>query len=156
MATLVRWEPARELATLQAEMSRLMNGIFDSNGRAAQDWVPAADVWETEQELVYALDLPGVEGDAIAIELHDDTLTVSAQRERARDSSEQGFVRFERRFGSFSRSLAVPAGVTEDAVQADYRDGVLEVRVAKPAAPKPRRIKLGSGHPTIEATPEQD
>ena len=64
--------------------------------------------------------------------------------------------RFERRFGSFSRSLAVPAGVTEDAVQADYRDGVLEVRVAKPAAPKPRRIKLGSGHPTIEATPEQE
>ena len=156
MATLVRWEPARELATLQAEMSRLMNGIFDSNGRAAQDWVPAADVWAPEQELVYALDLPGVEGDAIAIELHDDTLTVSAQRERARDSSEQGFVRFERRFGSFSRSLAVPAGVTEDAVQADYRDGVLEVRVAKPAAPKPRRIKLGSGHPTIEATPEQE
>ena len=100
-------------------MSRLMNGIFDSNGRAAQDWVPAADVWETEQELVYALDLPGVEGDAIAIELHDDTLTVSAQRERARDSSEHGFVRFERRFGSFIRSLGVPAGVTEDAVQAD-------------------------------------
>ena len=158
MATLVRWEPARELATLQTEMSRLMNGIFDSNGRAAQDWVPAADVWETEQELVYALDLPGVEEDEITIELHDDTLTVSAQRERdrARDSSEQGFVRFERRFGSFSRSLGVPAGVTEDAVQADYRNGVLEVRVAKPAAPQPRRIKLGGGHPTIESTAEQE
>ena len=156
MATLVRWEPARELASLQAEMSRLMNGVFDSNGRTAQDWVPAADVWETEQELVYALDLPGVEEDAIAIELHDDTLTVTAQRERTRDSSEQGFMRFERRFGSFTRSLGVPAGVTEDAVQADYRNGVLEVRVAKPAAPKPRRIKLGGGHPAIESTSEPD
>ena len=156
MATLVRWEPARELATLQTEMSRLMNGIFDSNGLAAQDWVPAADVWETEQELVYALDLPGVKEDEITIELHDDTLTVSAQRDRARDGSEQGFVRFERRFGSFRRSLGVPAGVTEDAVQADYRNGVLEVRVAKPAAPKPRRIKLGGGHPTLESTPEQE
>jgi HSP20 family protein len=156
VATLVRWEPARELATLQTEMSRLMNGLFDSNGRAAQDWVPAADVWETEQELVYSLDLPGVKEDEINIELHDDTLTVAAQRERTRDSSEQGFVRFERRFGTFSRSLGVPAGVTEDAVHADYRDGVLEVRVAKPAAPKPRRIKLGGGHPTIETTPEQE
>lgn len=156
MATLVRWEPARELASLQAEMSRLMNGVFDSNGRAAQDWVPAADVWETEEELVYALDLPGVGEDDITIELHDDTLTVTAQRERPRDSSEHGFMRFERRFGSFSRSLAVPAGVTEDAVQADYRNGVLEVRVAKPAAPKPRRIKLGGGHPTIESTSEPD
>jgi len=156
VATLVRWEPARELASLQAEMSRLMNGVFDSNGRAAQDWVPAADVWETEEELVYALDLPGVGEDDITIELHDDTLTVTAQRERPRDSSEHGFMRFERRFGSFSRSLAVPAGVTEDAVQADYRNGVLEVRVAKPAAPKPRRIKLGGGHPTIESTSEPD
>ena len=156
VATLVRWEPARELASLQAEMSRLMNGVFDSNGRAAQDWVPAADVWETEEELVYALDLPGVGEDDITIELHDDTLTVTAQRERPRDSSERGFMRFERRFGSFSRSLAVPAGVTEDAVQADYRNGVLEVRVAKPAAPKPRRIKLGGGHPTIESTSEPD
>ena len=156
MATLVRWEPARELASLQAEMSRLMNGVFDSNGRAAQDWVPAADVWETEQELVYALDLPGVSEDEITIELHDDTLTVTAQRERPRDSSEHGFMRFERGFGSFSRSLAVPAGVTEDAVQADYRNGVLEVRVAKPPAPKPRRIKLGGGHPTIESTSEPE
>jgi HSP20 family protein len=156
VATLVRWEPARELATLQTEMSRLMNGLFDSNGRAAQDWVPAVDVWETEQELVYALDLPGVDEDEITIELHDDTRMVTAQRARTRDSSEQGFVRFERRFGSFSRSLGVPAGVTEDAVQADYRNGVLEVRIAKPAAPKPRRIKLGGGHPTIESTPEQE
>jgi HSP20 family protein len=155
VATLVRWEPIRELATLQTEMSRLMNGIFDSNGRTTQDWVPAADVWETEQELVYALDLPGVDEEQIAIELHDDTLTVTAERERTPDNSDTGFLRFERRFGTFSRALGVPAGVTEDAVTADYRNGVLEVRVAKPAAPKPRRIKLGGGHPTIESGTEQ-
>ena len=60
MATLVRWEPIRELATLQTEMSRLMNGLFEGNGRTTQSWVPAVDVWETEGELVYAFDLPGV------------------------------------------------------------------------------------------------
>ena len=155
MATLVRWEPLRELATLQTEMSRLMNGLFEGNGRAVQAWVPAVDVWETEHDLVYAFDLPGVPEEQISIELHDDTLTVSAQRERVDERSEDGFVRFERRFGTFSRALGVPAGVTEESVKADYHDGVLEIRVAKPAEPKPRRIKLGGGHPTIEGNSEE-
>ena len=155
MATLVRWEPIRELATLQTEMSRLMNGVFEGNGRAANEWVPAVDAWETEHELVYAFDLPGVLEERIAVELHDDTLTVTATRERTDERSENGFVRFERRFGTFSRAVGVPAGVTEDGVQADYHDGVLELRIAKPEEPKPRRIKLGGAHPTIEGGTEQ-
>ena len=77
MATVVRWEPVRELATLQTEMSRLMNGLLEGNGRTAQSWVPAVDVWETENDLVYAFDLPGVSQDQISIELQDDTLTVA-------------------------------------------------------------------------------
>jgi len=154
VATLVRWEPIRELATLQTEMSRLMNGLFEGNGRGAQEWVPAVDVWETDRELVYAFDLPGVSEDEVAIELHDDTLTVRAERKRTAETAEEGFVRFERRFGTFSRAVGVPAGVTEDGVTADYRDGVLEIRVAKPEAPKPHRIKLGNGHPTIEGGSE--
>ena len=151
MATLVRWEPIRELATLQTEMSRLMNGIFEGNGRQTQSWVPAVDVWETDNELVYAFDLPGVPEDRISIELHDDTLTVSAERERTDERTEDGFVRYERRFGSFSRAVGVPQGVTEDKVKADYRDGVLEIRVAKPETQKPKKIAVGAGHPTIES-----
>ena len=60
MATLVRWEPFREIATLQNEMSRLMNDVIGGNGETTtRSWVPALDVWETENELVYAFDLPG-------------------------------------------------------------------------------------------------
>ena len=151
MATLVRWEPIRELATLQTEMSRLMNGLFEGNGRATQNWVPAVDVWETEHELVYAFDLPGVSEQDIQVELHDDTLTVTAQRERTEERTEDGFVRYERRFGTFSRALGVPQGVAEDGIKADYRDGVLEIRVAKPEEAKPRRIQVGGSHPTIES-----
>jgi HSP20 family protein len=150
VATLVRWEPVRELATLQTEMSRLMNGLFEGNGRTAENWVPAVDVWETETELVYAFDLPGVPEEQISIELHDDTLTVSAQRDRTQERVEDGFVRFERRFGSFSRAVGVPAGISEDSIKADYRDGVLEIRVAKPEEAKPRKIQIGGGQPTIE------
>ena len=150
MATLVRWEPIRELATLQTEMSRLMNGLFEGDGRTAQSWVPAVDVWETETELVYAFDLPGVSEDQISIELHDDTLTVTAQRERVDERTEDGFVRYERRFGTFSRALGVPQGVNEGSIRAEYKDGVLEIRVAKPETSKPRKIEIGGGHPTSE------
>lgn len=151
MATLVRWEPVRELAALQTEMSRLMNGLFEGNGRTSQSWVPAVDVWETEHDLVYAFDLPGVSEDQISIELHEDTLTVTAQRDRTEERTEDGFSRFERRFGLFQRALGVPAGVNEESIKADYRDGVLEIRVAKPEEAKPRKIQIGGSHPTIEA-----
>ena len=69
--------------------------------------------------------------------------------ERPAEAGKDGFVRYERRFGTFSRALGVPAGVIEEGIEADYKDGVLEIRVAKPEAPKPRRIKLGGGHATI-------
>ena len=151
MATLVRWEPFRELATLQTEMSRLLNGVFEGSGRTTQSWVPAVDVWETEGELVYAFDLPGVSEDEISVELHDDTLTVTAQRDRKEERAEDGFVRFERRFGTFSRAVGVPQGTMEEGIKADYRDGVLEIHVAKPEETKPRRIHIGAGHPTIES-----
>ncbi|HWG55454.1 MAG TPA: Hsp20/alpha crystallin family protein [Gaiellaceae bacterium] len=146
MATLVRWEPFRELATLQTEMSRLMNGLFEGNGRSTQSWVPPVDVWETENELVYAFDLPGIPQDKISVELHDDTLTVTGERAVTQERSENGFYRFERRYGSFSRTLGVPQGVSEESVKADYKDGVLEIRVAKPEIQKPRRIPLGGKH----------
>ena len=143
MATLVRWEPLRELASLQAELSRVVNGFNEGNGRTTQSWVPAVDVWETDDELVYAFDLPGIPQDKLTVDLHDDTLTVSGEREFSRERTENGFYRFERRHGSFSRALAVPQGISEDSVKAEYKDGVLEIRIAKPEVKKPRRIQIG-------------
>ena len=147
MATLVRWEPFRELASLQSDVSRLMNSVFagEGNGGSTRSWVPALDVWETDNELVYAFDLPGIPQDKISIEFEDGALTVSAEREREQETSDDRVYRFERRFGTFSRTIGLPQGVTEDAINADYKDGVLEVHVAKPEQPKPRRIQIGSG-----------
>lgn len=142
MTTLVRWEPFRELAALQNEMGRFVNGLFDAPARAGQSWVPALDVWETEGELVYAFDLPGIAQDAISIEVQDGTLTVSAERARVAEQQDDRFHRFERRFGSFSRAVGLPQGADEAKVAASYRDGVLEVRVPKPEEPKPRRIQV--------------
>ena len=150
MATLVRWEPFREIASLQNEMSRFMNGL-EGNGRTAQNWIPALDVWETESEIVYALDLPGIPEDKISVELDDGALTITAERERTQEESEERFYRFERRYGTFSRTFGVPQGVTESDVHADCKNGVLEVHVRKPEQPKPKRIQIGSAEKaTIE------
>lgn len=158
MATLVRFrEPFRELAALHNEMNRLMSGPVEGNGRSNEAWAPAVDVWETENELVYSFDLPGTPRDKISVELEDGALTVSAERERTDEVEEDRFYRFERRFGTFSRTIALPQGTTDQAIKADYKDGVLEVRIAKPEQPKPRRIEIGgtSETATIEGSATQ-
>ena len=153
MATLVRWEPFRDLASFQNEMSRFMNGLLEGNGRTNQAWVPALDVWETESDIVYALDLPGIAEENISVELDDGALTISAERERTQEESDERFYRFERRFGTFSRTFGVPQGVTESDIGAEYENGVLEVHVKKPEQPKPKRIQVGSSEKaTIEGS----
>jgi HSP20 family protein len=160
MATLVRFrEPFREFASLQNDMARLMSGLVDGNGtgRTNQAWAPAVDVWETESDLVYAFDLPGIPEDRISVELEDNALTVSAERERSEEVSDERFYRFERRFGTFTRTIGLPQGTTDDKVNAEYKNGVLEIHVAKPEQPKPRRIQIGSSQngATIEGSSGQ-
>jgi HSP20 family protein len=147
---VVRFEPFRELAALQNEMGRWMNQLMTpgtgqaGNGGSSSTWLPAVDVWETDNELVLSFDLPGIPEDQISVELDDNVLTVSGQRERAEEQSGDRFYRYERRFGTFSRSVTLPAGVNEDSIKADYSNGVLEVRVPKPEEQKPKRIQVGS------------
>jgi len=153
MTTLIRWDPFREMASLQNDMSRLMNGILGAaNGNGdTRTWIPPVDVWETADEVVYAFDLPGMSEEDVSVELDEGTLTISGARERTDEVSNDSLYRYERRFGSFSRTIGLPQGVTDDSVRAEYKNGVLEVRVTKPEQPKPRRIQIGGGQQaTIE------
>jgi HSP20 family protein len=139
------------MASLHNDMSRLMTSVFGTGNGESRSRIPAVDVWETEDEIVYAFDLPGIPEDQISVELEDGGLTISGERERTDEVSQDRLYRYERRFGSFSRTIGLPQGVSEDSIQADYRDGVLEVHVQKPEQPKPRRIQIGSGErATIE------
>jgi HSP20 family protein len=146
MTTLVRWDPFREVAAMQNQLGRLLTGSFESaaNG-GSQSWVPTLDAWETDAELVYAFDLPGVPQDKISVEVEDGTLTVSAERERTQEVSQERYHRFERRFGSFARTVGLPQGITEDAIKAQYQDGVLEIHVPKPEQVKPKKIQIATG-----------
>ena len=148
---VVRWSPWGQVASLQSDMARLMNQFLSSgaptgNGNGdTMTWLPPVDVFETEDALLLHFDLPGIDQDQISVELNDNVLTVSGQRERKHEVSKDNFYRFERRFGGFSRSVTLPAGVTEEDITANYENGVLEVRVPKPEEQKPRRIQIGKG-----------
>jgi HSP20 family protein len=159
MTTLVRWDPLREVAAVHTELGRLMNGLFDGPSRTPQAWVPTLDVWESEDALHYAFDLPGIPRDAIAIEVEEGALTVSATREREHEADADRYHRFERRYGTFSRTIGLPQGVTEESIKAVYANGVLELHVAKPEQPKPRKIQIGVGgsepQKTIEGSAER-
>jgi HSP20 family protein len=153
---IVRWEPFRELNTLQSEMNRLFNSAFDTptgpgNGGAGRRWMPAMDLVETQDDFVLRADLPGMTEDDVKIEFEDGTLTISGERKSEHETKNEGYYRVERAYGSFSRSLTLPQGVDPERVSASFDKGVLEVRVPKPEERKPRRIEIGaSGQKTIE------
>ena len=155
---LVRWEPMRELDTLQTEMNRLFNTFFDEGGngqgsQAGRRWAPAVDLFEREDSLVLKADLPGLSEDDVQIEVRDNVLTVSGERRADFEDKQNGYYRVERAFGSFSRSLTLPEGVDAEAIQASFDNGVLEVTIPKPEQRKPRRIEIGSSK-TIEGKAE--
>ena len=142
---LVRWDPAREVDTLQGEMNRLFDTFFGASDDArARRWVPAMDLVESDEHLILRADLPGLDKDDVNIEIKDGVLTVSGERKTEHEEKSEGFYRVERAFGSFSRSLSLPDGIDAERVSADFDKGVLEVRIPKPEERKPHRVAIGT------------
>ena len=148
---IVRWEPLRELTTLQNEMNRLFGTVFDTpapgNGGTLRRWMPAMDLVETDEHFVLRADLPG----HVARRTSTSRSRTACSRSpaSARPSTprrKDGYHRVERAFGSFSRSLTLPEGVDAEAVSASFDRGVLEVQIPKPEQRKPRKISIGVGN----------
>jgi len=145
---LVRWEPVRELNTIQGEINRLFNSFFDtpvSAGEAGRRWLPAMDLVEADDHYVLRADLPGLSEDDVKIEVEDNVLTVSGERKAEHEQRGEGYHRLERSYGAFSRALTLPEGVDPAAVQASFDRGVLEVHIPKPEERKPRRVSISVG-----------
>lgn len=143
---IVRWDPARELDTLQSEFNRLFDTFAGERPETrSRRWVPAMDLAETGDHLVLRADLPGLSRDDVEIEMKDNVLTISGERRSESEEKADGYYRVERAMGSFSRSLTLPEGIDADGISADFTDGVLEVRIPKPEERKPHRIEIGAG-----------
>ena len=142
-----RWDPLRDLVKLQDRMNRLFQDAAERRSRGEDereqeieraDWIPQADIYEAEKEFIVAVDLPGIERAALEISLDGDRLTIRG--ERAIEA--EGQQRIERPHGRFLRTFGVPANVDQKAIAAEYKDGVLRVRLPKRKEQKGRRVEI--------------
>jgi len=150
MATLVRWNPARDMMHMRNEMNRFMNDLFrgpgheGNGGGSVGSWLPAVDVYENEQALIFKAELPGFSKDDVHVELKDNVLTLKGERKREVEVKEEQYHRMERSHGTFQRSFALPIGVEAEKAEATFKDGVLELTLPKAEVAKPKRIGISA------------
>ena len=144
MSTIARLEPFRGITTLQNQFNRLFNESFRNSGEESSltTWAPAVDIYETPNELVVKADLPDVNEKDIDVRVENNLLTIRGERKFEKSVSEENFLRVERTYGSFSRSFSLPSTLNADAIGAEYKNGVLTVRLPKREEAKPRQVKV--------------
>jgi HSP20 family protein len=138
-STLTRWDPFADFADLRG----LFDSLLDELGPARErDWMPAIDMVRDDGHLVVRADVPGFKPEEIKIEAREGVLTISGEHEETKETEDEQYVRRERRFGSFSRSMALPKGVDAKEIKANTHEGVLEVTIPLPkeAAKEPVTI----------------
>jgi len=143
--TIVRSNPLHEMATNQERLSRILDGFY---GRPQEDltrgaWVPAVDIYSNGQhELVLKAELPDMKEEEIDLTVEDNTLTLRGERKLDAEVTEEQFHRIERNYGSFARTFALPPTVDAGKVSAQYKAGVLTVRLPLREEAKPKQIKV--------------
>lgn len=144
--TIVRWDPFRDLVSIQDELNRLFGrtftGVEPIRPAAAGAWMPSMDVYETEDKIVAKLELPGIEPGDVEVSVEDSTLTVSGSREFSSEVKEEDYHRLERRYGSFTRAITLPQTADTGKVEAGFDKGVLTIEVPKVERAKPKKIQV--------------
>jgi HSP20 family protein len=149
-ADMSQWNPLQDLMVLQDRMNRLFEDATQRRSQAdasvghefeRADWTPAADIYEGESGYVIALDLPGIDREALQIDIDDDRLIIRSTRVIAEPTQH----RTERPRGKFLRTFSVPGSVDQGKIDAEYKDGVLQIRLPKRSEPKPKKIDIKIG-----------
>ena len=154
---ITRWDPFRDVATLQNRLNTLFQDFNRGNNEndlvPAAAFVPPVDIYEDDHKIVLKLEVPGMKQDDLDIQLENNTLTVRGERKFEKEEKEENFHRIERRYGSFYRAFTIPNTVNPEGVKADYDAGVLRIQLEKRAEAKPKQIKVqvGSTAPKIES-----
>ena len=141
MAMMTRWEPFRDLARLQDEMSRL----FDDRAYRASEsvgWTPACDIYEDEEAVTLRFELAGVEPKDVDVRFENGVLTVKGERKLEKEEKRENYHRVERSFGTFTRSFSLPGSLDAEKIKAEAKNGVLVVTLPKKAEAKPRAIQV--------------
>ena len=145
--SIVRWDPFRELE----EMSDRLNRVFgrsalaretDKDAMVAFDWAPSVDISETNEEFVVKAELPGMNRDDVKVAVEDGVVRIQGERKQEREEKDKKFHRIERSYGSFVRTFSLPSNVDEAKIQAQYKDGLLTVRLPKSPTAKPKSVDV--------------
>jgi HSP20 family protein len=148
---IVRFDPFEDLARLQREVNRLFEDSGRSGSRGSSEatsarlWAPAVDIYEDGHEIVFRAELAGLKQDDIDIERTGDTLTIKGERRFEDKQQKENYIRVERAYGQFQRSFTIPVPVEHDKVSASYHDGLLEIRVPKAEATRPKKVQVQAG-----------
>ncbi len=147
MMNLVRWNPWREMSTLQNHINSLFNEPFFRSDRGDDElrlgaWHPVVDMFENDDKILIKAELPGVDKKDISVDVKDRVLTLSGERNYDHEVKEENYYRRERAYGKFKRAFNLPAEVDPDKIKADFKDGVLKIELPKPEAQKPKRITV--------------
>src|ERR1044071_5062132 len=152
MTVLTRWEPFRELSTMQDRMNR-MNRLFRESyspegpeeALTTTSFAPPVDIYEDEHTITLKLEVPGIDEKDIDVRVQGNTLMVHGERKIEKEEKEENFRRVERQYGRFTRSFTLPGSVDPGQVSAHYNKGVLKISLAKKAEAKPKQIKVNVG-----------
>ena len=145
MASIVRWDPARDMMTLREAMDRAFEDRFFRSPVPFGPWAEgtlAVDMYETDDSVVVKTAIPGVKVDDIDVSVAGDTLTIKAETKGEEEIQEENYLRRERRFGSYCRSVTLPGGLQTEKAEANYDDGVLTMTFPKAEEVKPKSIKV--------------
>ncbi len=144
MATITRWDPFQDMLTLREAMNQLLEESVVSPlaVRRAEGFVPALDLSETEDAYTVELAVPGLKAEDLEIAFENGVLTIKGELKQVKEEKKRNFHRIERRFGAFTRSMALPTSVRADAIKAELKDGVLRLDIPKSEAVKPRKISV--------------
>ena len=140
MATgLTRWRPFADLEDVRGRIDRMFGEMANVGER---QWNLALDVVDRDDRYVVRADLPGLKPQEVKIDVEDDVLTISAEHEESEEEKKDDYVRRERRYGAFSRSMNLPKGVTADQIEATTKDGVVEVSIPKPKEEERKAVSI--------------
>ena len=144
---LVKWDPFRDVAELQNRINRMFDESF-GRSREPEDemnlnaWRPTVDIYEAENGIVMAVELPGVSKEHVAVEVKDDVLTLKGERVADPAISEESYYRRERLFGPFKRSFTLHEDINPDQIKATFKDGILQIEIPRPVQEQPKPVTV--------------
>lgn len=143
---IIRWDPFRNITTLQDRINRLFEDAFPREQGMEEDlmcvWRPQVDIYEDESGFVLLVDLPGVDKQKVSVEVKENILTISGEREAYGPEQDDRYYRRERSCGTFQRSFSLRTMITPDKIRASFKNGVLKIEIPRPEEEKPRQVSV--------------